>query len=74
MPIIKELAEKYLISLGYETSSPFVFENNDIKYPVFREIKKANGNPLLWVLLVLNKEDDESVLDGSVFDASFELV
>lgn len=72
MPIIKELAEKYLISLGYETSSPFVFENNDIKYPVFREIKKANGNPLLWVLLVLNKEDDESVLDGSVFDASFE--
>jgi len=72
LPIIKELAEKYMESLGYGNPSPINVEINDIKYPIFKEVRKNNGNPLLWIFLVSNIEDDESVLDGNVFDGSFD--
>lgn len=71
--IIKEMADKYLNSLGYGYAEPFIETiDNDIKVPVYKEIKTTNGNPLLWILLSQNKEDDEDVLYGNVVDGNIE--
>lgn len=71
--IIKEMADKYLKSLGYDKAEPFI-ENidNEIKVPIYKEIKLSNGNPLLWIILSQNKEDDEDVLYGNVFDGNID--
>lgn len=71
--IIKEMADKYLESLGYERTETFVdITSNGVKIPVYQEIKTSNGNPLLWVILSQNKEDDEDVLYGNVFDGNID--
>ena len=71
--VIKEMADKYLVSLGYYTSSPIIVDiDNDIKVPVYKEIKDNNGNPLLWIVLSQNVDDDEDVLYGKLFSGDFD--
>ncbi len=71
--IIKEMADKYLESLGYDKAEPFIEKmNQGIQVPVYKEIKTEAGNPLLWILLSQNKEDDEDVLYGNIFDGKIE--
>ena len=71
-PLIKELAESYLSALGYPAPAPFNHDlQNGTHLPVFLEIRKSNGNPLLWVMLSVNAEDDDDILQGHLFSGDF---
>jgi type I restriction-modification system DNA methylase subunit len=69
IPLIKQLADSYLSALSYPEAHPFKAELYDGRqFPVYLEIKKQNGMPLLWVVLSLNKNDEDGIMDGFVFD------
>lgn len=70
-PLIRDLADQYLQSLGYPPAAPFVVEVAEhLPAPVYLEIKKPSGAPLLWVLLSHAAERDADVMQGYCFDAS----
>ena len=49
---IKVLADKYLVSLGYPIAKPEMVKVDDtLDVPVYHEMTKSNGAPLLWVVL-----------------------
>lgn len=65
-PAIKALADGILASLGYGEANPYLAEATDgSKIPVYLEVKKTNGAPLLWTALV---ECTEEILKGSSFE------
>ena len=50
--LIENQAAEYLAALGYGRPGSIHIELNDeFTAPVFHEVKKPNGAPLLWVLL-----------------------
>ncbi|MDR0949678.1 MAG: N-6 DNA methylase [Lachnospiraceae bacterium] len=70
-PMIKDLADSYLASLGYPQATPFITticENERI--PIYLEIHKTNGAPLLWVLLANSVERDADMMSGYFFDGA----
>ena len=68
---IKSLADSYLKSLGYPEAKPEVITVDDfLSVPVYLEITKSNGAPLLWVLLSASKEADAGIMESSVFNAN----
>ena len=70
LPMIKELADICLESLGFPNADPFCIDTEyGIKIPVYLEIKKANGAPLLWVMLAHSPESDSSLMQSYCFDA-----
>lgn len=67
---IKSLASNYLKSLGYPESKPEVVTVDDgLSVPVYLEMTKSNGAPLLWVLLSASKEPDAGIMESFVFNA-----
>lgn len=63
---IKALVGNYLKSLGYPEAKPEVVAVDDsLSVPVYLEMTKSNGAPLLWVLLSASKESDNSFGDVS---------
>lgn len=67
---IKSLASNYLKSLGYPESKPEVVTVDDgLSVPVYLEMTKSNGAPLLWVLLSTSKEPDAGIMESFVFNA-----
>lgn len=67
---IKSLASSYLKSLGYpECKSAVVPVGDALSVPVYLEMTKSNGAPLLWVLLSASKESDAGIMESYVFDA-----
>lgn len=67
---IKALASSYLKSLGYpECKSAVVPVDDTLSIPVYLEMTKSNGAPLLWVLLSASKESDAGIMESYVFDA-----
>lgn len=71
--LVSELAYEYLDALGYcdiHSSCVEVAENTIV--PVFHEVCKNNGAPLLWVVLSKKNEIDDSVLQSSCFDSDDE--
>ncbi len=71
LPMIKDLADSYLETLGYPKTVPIIAKINDVlEVPVFLEINKVNGAPLLWVLLCNAKDNDSGFLQGYSFDGS----
>lgn len=67
---IKSLASNYLKSLGYPESKPEVVTVDDgLSVPVYLEMTKSNGVPLLWVLLSASKELDAGIMESFVFNA-----
>ena len=67
---IKALADSYLKSLGYPEAKPEVVTVDDsLSVPVYLEMTKSNGAPLLWVLLSAPKESDASIMESFVFRA-----
>ena len=67
---IKSLASNYLKSLGYPESKPEVVTVDDgLSVPVYLEMTKSNGAPLLWVLLSASKEADAGIMESFVFNA-----
>ncbi len=69
---IKDLADQYLLALGYkEATIPGTLTIVDgIQVPIYREIKKSNGAPLLWVILATSSDKEESVLEKRCFDGT----
>lgn len=68
MELIENQATEYLNALGY--SSPIsenIQLNDDLIVPVFHEVKKPNGAPLLWVILSVAEERDDDILLGKAF-------
>lgn len=69
---IKSLADSYLKSLGYPEAKPEVVKVDDsLSVPVYLEITKNNGAPLLWVLLSTAKETDAGIMESFVFNADY---
>ena len=70
-PMIKDLADSYLGALGYPAPSPFIANIGDeALMPVYLEMKKANGAPLMWVLLAHSAEREADMLSGYFFDGA----
>lgn len=68
---IKTLADSYMKSLGYPEGKPEVITVDDsLSVPVYLEMTKSNGAPLLWVLLSASKEADEGIMESFVFNAN----
>lgn len=66
---IKALVGNYLKSLGYPEAKPEVVAVDDsLSVPVYLEMTKSNGAPLLWVLLSASKESDAGIMESFVFN------
>lgn len=73
LPDIQSMAEQYLHVLGYEKTEPFSksFQESQHDAYIFSEVKKANGAPLLWVVLSQPRsEDDTATLEEYSVDSS----
>lgn len=67
---IKVLADKYLVSLGYPIAKPEVVKVDDtLDVPVYLEMTKSNGAPLLWVILSASQEADAGIMESFAFHA-----
>ena len=68
---IKDQADRYLSALGYPEASPITVTIDDtISVPVYLEMNKTNGAPLLWVVLMASAETDAGIMESFSFDAS----
>ncbi len=66
--LIENQAVEYIAALGYgQPDSIHIELNDEITVPVFHEVKKPNGAPLLWVLLSVAEERNDDILMGRVF-------
>ena len=68
--MVKNMADMFLAALDYPEATPRIEQINDaLSAPVYLEITKANGAPLLWVILAQNTEDEPAILDGYAISA-----
>ena len=69
---LRDLADRWLESLGYPAAEPqqIILDEKEPETaaPVYLEIKKSNGSPLLWVLLAQTEPDaeDGTLLSGQL--------
>jgi hypothetical protein len=69
-PLVKEMADVYLASLGYSNAVLEEIEVADgVSVPLYMEVSKQNGAPLLWVILSRNKERDDDIMQGVSFNS-----
>lgn len=67
---VRNLADLYLSSLGYPEAKPENIAIDDtLVAPVYLEINKSNGAPLLWVILSASKDADVGILESQAFDS-----
>lgn len=72
-PLIQEMAKLYLEALGFgQPNTVDVPVGDDLQIPVFHEVTKSNGAPLLWVLMSQAEERDDDILDGHIFSITDE--
>ncbi|SKA65428.1 hypothetical protein SAMN02745111_01097 [Eubacterium uniforme] len=70
-PMIQELATLYLEALGYESVNSVSEEVEDgLIVPIFHEVTKTNGAPLLWAFLSVAEEREDDILKGYIFEKS----
>ncbi|MDO5575683.1 MAG: N-6 DNA methylase, partial [Fibrobacter sp.] len=68
---IRTLAESYLNSLGYQVAKPEVITVDEtLLVPVFLEMTKSNGAPLLWVILSASAETDAGIMESFAFNSA----
>lgn len=68
---VRSMADTYLSSLGYPEAKPEKIVIDDtVSVPVYLEMTKSNGAPLLWILLSASKETDAGILESNVFDSN----
>ena len=66
---IRDLADKYLAALGYPVAkTERISIDEDASVPVYLEMKKSNGAPLLWVLLSAAEDSDTDILERNIYD------
>lgn len=65
---IESQAAAFISALGYgEPHNETIELTDEITVPVYHEEQKANGAPLLWVLLSKAQERDDDILQGIAF-------
>lgn len=65
---IESQAAAFISALGYgEPHNETIELTDEITVPVYHEEQKANGAPLLWILLSMAQERDDDILQGIVF-------
>lgn len=70
-PLVQELATLYLDALGYGSINSVTQEVADgVRVPIFHEVTKTNGAPLLWAFLSVAVERDDDILNGYIFEKS----
>ena len=63
---IQLLADAYMNSLGYPKAAPEIIPVDDtLSVPVYLEINKANGAPLLWIILAASFDQTAGILECS---------
>ena len=69
---IIDFSNNILTALSFNNNSkPFIVNStSQIDIPIYFEIKKNNGAPLLWILLSTNNNDNENILESNCFDAN----
>lgn len=68
---IRELADAYLKSLGYPEAAPQVIAVDEtLQVPVYLEINKSNGAPLLWIVLMASIETDTGIMESFCFNGA----
>lgn len=68
---IQEMAALYLKALGYgERVSVNAQVGSELTVPVFHEVTRSNGAPLLWAFLCVAQERGEDILQSKIFSAS----
>lgn len=66
---IKDQADRYLSALGYPEASPITVAIDDtLSVPIYLEMKKPNGAPLLWVVLMASTETDAGIMESFSFE------
>lgn len=61
---IRSMADAYLTSLGYPEAKPEKIVLDDVTIPVYLEMKKPSGAPLLWVILSASRETGAGVMES----------
>ena len=64
---IRTLADSYLSALGYPEANEFNITVDEQDIPVYLEMTKSNGAPLLWVILSHGMEDESTVMTSRAF-------
>ncbi len=69
---IIDFSNNILTALSFNNNSkPFIVNStSQIDIPIYFEVKKNNGAPLLWILLSTNNNDNENILESNCFDAN----
>ena len=68
---IKDQADRYLTALGYPEASPITVAIDDtLSVPIYLEMKKPNGAPLLWAVLMASAETDAGIMESFSFEAA----
>jgi hypothetical protein len=67
-PMIKDLADSFLEALGYNCTIKSINVSDSLDIPVYFEVNKTNGAPLLWVMLCHSKDNESDILQGYTFD------
>ena len=68
---IRSLADLYLKSLGYPEAKPAQINVDDtLTVPVYLEMTKSNGAPLLWVILSASREEDAGIMESYCYDSA----
>ena len=63
---IQTLADEYMAALGYpEAKSEIIPIDDTLAVPVYLEINKANGAPLLWIILTASSDQTAGVLESN---------
>lgn len=64
----REQADILLSALDYPGAQPkFVMLEDDSQAPVYLEVKKANGDPQLWVMLAQRDEETDGAMESYAF-------
>ena len=71
LPMVKDLADRLLITLGYGSPVPTTVDLfAALNIHIYHEIRKANGAPLLWALLCHSNGNESEILRGYSFDGA----
>lgn len=78
--LIQEMADIYLSTFGYQDAEPFELNLDDgNKAYIYREEKKQDGSPLLWIILSHNNTKDikpllnENSFNGDIIEESIKM-
>lgn len=67
LALTQDMAARYLAALDYPEAVPKTVTAGELSVPVYAELTRGDGSPLLWVILAQNPPDEAGILDGRAF-------